>query len=75
MVALCRYDRLGKFTWVHNINHAIVSFFDFLRLTPSGMKAVHYMLVLVAKSLVAGGETGIFTPMHMLVFKKPGKKH
>lgn len=25
----------------------------------------------VATSLVAGGETGIFTPMHLLVFQKP----
>lgn len=58
---------------MHNINHAIVSFFDALRLTPPGMKAVHYMLVLVARSLVAGGREGIFTPMHMLVFRKPKK--
>ena len=32
---------------------------------------VHKMLVDVADSLVAGGETGIFTPMHLLVFRKP----
>lgn len=32
----------------------------------------------VATSLVAGGETGIFTPMHLLVFQKPeanGESH
>jgi hypothetical protein len=32
------------------------------------------MLVRVARSLTRGGETGTFTPMHMLVFKKPAKK-
>ena len=32
---------------------------------------VHKMLVDVADSLVAGGETGIFTPMHLVVFRKP----
>ncbi len=36
-----------------------------------GLKDVHEMLVNVAKSLIRGGETGVFTPMHMLVFKKP----
>eukprot|EP00197_Chlamydomonas_leiostraca_P006353 CAMPEP_0202865196 /NCGR_PEP_ID=MMETSP1391-20130828/5325_1 /ASSEMBLY_ACC=CAM_ASM_000867 /TAXON_ID=1034604 /ORGANISM="Chlamydomonas leiostraca, Strain SAG 11-49" /LENGTH=380 /DNA_ID=CAMNT_0049545001 /DNA_START=23 /DNA_END=1165 /DNA_ORIENTATION=+ len=68
------YDRLGTLTWMHHLNHAIVSFFDFLRLTPKGMKEVHHMLVMVAKSLIAGGETGVFTPMQMIVFRKPGKK-
>ena len=32
----------------------------------------------VATSLVAGGKTGIFTPMHLLVFQKPeanGESH
>lgn len=30
------------------------------------------MLVEVAKSLIQGGESGIFTPMHLLLFRKPG---
>ena len=29
------------------------------------------MLVAVADSLVKGGETGVFSPMHMLVLQKP----
>lgn len=32
------------------------------------------MLVSVAVSLIAGGTTGIFTPMHMLVFRKPARR-
>ena len=41
------------------------------RVSLQGLKDVHEMLVNVAKSLIRGGETGVFTPMHMLVFKKP----
>lgn len=32
---------------------------------------VHDMLVRVANSLVDGGETGVFSPMHLLLFRKP----
>ena len=32
------------------------------------------MLVEVAKSLIQGGETGVFTPMHLLLFRKPDAK-
>jgi hypothetical protein len=40
-----------------------------------GLKDVHMMLVRVAKSVIAGGETGVFSPMHLLLFRKPdGKK-
>jgi hypothetical protein len=35
-----------------------------------GLKQVHDMLSTVAFSLVDGGETGVFTPMHLLVFRK-----
>lgn len=69
------YDRLrtgmsGR--TMQRINHAIVSTLSFLHLAPKGVKEVHGMLVEVARSLVEGGESGIFTPMHLLVFKKPG---
>ena len=37
---LCRYTRLSAVAWTHHVNHAIVSFFDFLRLTPKGLKEV-----------------------------------
>ena len=49
----------------------MVSTTSFLRLCPAGVKEVHHMLVNVAKSLVDGGEAGVFSPMHLLVFKKP----
>ncbi len=69
------YNRLWlvlKTVW---INCTIVNTLHFLGLMPHGMKPVHDMLVYVAKSLVRGGETGIFTPMHMLVFRKPAGKN
>ena len=46
---------------------------DFLRIAPRGLKDVHDMLVHVSKSLVDGGETGVFSPMHCLLFRKPAK--
>ena len=55
----------------HHINQAMVTTTSFLHLCPAGVKEVHHMLVNVAKSLVDGGENGIFSPMHLLVFKKP----
>lgn len=69
--ATCRYDRLRIGKWMHHVNHGIVSTLDTIGIAPKGLKEVHHMLVSVARSLIAGGETGIFTPMHMLVFKKP----
>ena len=41
------------------------------RLMHPSTTQVHKMLIDVVDSLVAGGETGIFTPMHLLVFRKP----
>lgn len=38
------------------------------------MEDVHKMLVKVASSLVAGGSTGVFSPMHLLVFRKPDRQ-
>ncbi|GAB4820962.1 hypothetical protein N2152v2_008008 [Parachlorella kessleri] len=56
---------------VFMINAAIVSVLEFLRIAPKGMGQVHKMLVDTAFALIDGGEKGIFTPMHMLVFQKP----
>eukprot|EP00798_Chlamydomonas_sp_ICE-L_P031104 gene31104-6235_t len=68
------YNRLKMGRWIHFVNHGIVSTLDFFFLAPKGLKDVHHMLVEVARSLIVGGETGIFTPMHMLTFQKPAAK-
>ncbi|GLI58783.1 hypothetical protein VaNZ11_000539 [Volvox africanus] len=65
------YERLRMGKYTHAINHGIVSTVDALGLAPKGLKEVHHMLVEVAKSLIQGGETGVFTPMHLLLFRKP----
>lgn len=67
------YGRLSFSRYQHWINHGIVSTLTFLHLVPKGVKDVHKMLVDVAHSLAEGGITGIFTPMHMLVFEKPAE--
>jgi hypothetical protein len=53
------------------VSHVMVTALDAVWLAPKGLKQVHNMLRNVAHSLVAGGQTGVFSPMHMLVFKKP----
>lgn len=67
------YARLEK---VYNrgskIDRIFIKLFSMLRLLPAGMKQVHDMLLDDAiLGLIAGGKTGIFTPMHILVFRKP----
>lgn len=54
-----------------HVNRALVATAAALRLAPPGLKPVHDMLCAVASSLVAGGETGVFSPCHLLVFRKP----
>ena len=64
------YGRLEELEWQNRVSHAIVTAVDAVYLAPKGLKQVHNMLVEVARSLVAGGRTGVFSPMHMLVFRK-----
>jgi hypothetical protein len=45
-----------------------------LSMPPPPPPQVHNMLRNVARSLVAGGDTGVFSPMHMLVFQKPAEE-
>lgn len=65
------YGRLQELAWQNRVSHGVVSALDAVRVAPKGLRQVHEMLVNVATSLVAGGQTGVFTPMHMLVFRKP----
>lgn len=67
------YSRLKTLrdTGVMALNRVLVNTVAALRVAPAGLKPVHDMLCAVATSLVDGGEAGIFTPAHMLVFRKP----
>jgi 24-methylenesterol C-methyltransferase len=55
-------------------NHALVTVAETLRVAPKGMIEVHKMLADTGIAMIEGGETGIFTPMHMVVFQKSFQK-
>ncbi|GAA0187528.1 hypothetical protein Leryth_004415 [Lithospermum erythrorhizon] len=53
-------------------NHIVVTVLAWLGIAPKGVVDVHEMLFVTADHLTKGGETGIFTPMHMILCRKPG---
>ena len=68
--------RYGRLKWLRDsgligVNRALVNLVSFLHIAPHGLRDVHEMLVKVSLSLVQGGESGVFSPMHLLIFKKP----
>uniref|UniRef100_A0A2P2I5V3 Methyltransferase n=1 Tax=Hirondellea gigas TaxID=1518452 RepID=A0A2P2I5V3_9CRUS len=65
-LANIRQSRVGRL-----FTHAMVTVMETLRLAPSGTVRAHNILVTAAKALVAGGTTGIFTPMYLVVATKP----
>ncbi|XP_015075251.1 24-methylenesterol C-methyltransferase 2-like [Solanum pennellii] len=52
-------------------NHVVVTVLSWLRIAPKGVVDVHDMLLVTADYLAKGGETGIFSPMHMILCRKP----
>ena len=54
------------------LTHAMLFVLETLRLVPGGSTKVSRMLRKGADSLVAGSTEGIFTPMFLLVLRKPG---
>ncbi|GFY94545.1 sterol methyltransferase 2 [Actinidia rufa] len=54
-------------------NHILIMVLAFLGIAPKGVVDVHEMLFKTADYLVRGGDTGIFTPMHMILCRKPEK--
>ncbi|EPS66770.1 hypothetical protein M569_08004, partial [Genlisea aurea] len=52
-------------------NHILVSILSFIGVAPKGTVDVHKMLFVTADYLTRGGETGIFTPMYMILCRKP----
>ncbi|RWR90676.1 24-methylenesterol C-methyltransferase 2 [Cinnamomum micranthum f. kanehirae] len=61
--------KMGKIAYWRN--HVVVSFLTLLGVAPKGVVDVHEMLFKTAGHLTRGGETGIFTPMHMILCRKP----
>ncbi|CAD7695318.1 unnamed protein product [Ostreobium quekettii] len=65
------YLKLQRILSTIGINKALVNFLQAFWLVPKGVRDVHEMLCSTAVSLVEGGRTGYFSPMHMIVLKKP----
>ncbi|KAG6550693.1 hypothetical protein Mapa_007790 [Marchantia paleacea] len=61
--------KMGRIAWYRN--HLVIAFLTFLGIAPQGVVDVHEMLFKTAAFLTQGGETGIFTPMHLLLLRKP----
>lgn len=61
--------KMGKMAYWRN--HLLVTVLTALRIAPKGTVEVHEMLFETAKYLTRGGETGIFSPMHMILLRKP----
>ena len=61
-----RMSSLGRLT-----THAIISVLEWMHIAPAGSKKVHTILCSAAESLVKAGKLEIFTPMLLLVAKKP----
>lgn len=52
-------------------NHILVTILALLGISPKGTVDVHEMLFVTADYLAQGGEKGIFSPMHMILCRKP----
>eukprot|EP00246_Nothoceros_aenigmaticus_P003535 TRINITY_DN14707_c0_g1_i1.p1 TRINITY_DN14707_c0_g1~~TRINITY_DN14707_c0_g1_i1.p1 ORF type:complete len:375 (+),score=43.52 TRINITY_DN14707_c0_g1_i1:100-1224(+) len=64
--------KVGRFAYWRN--HVIVTILTAIGISPQGVDKVHKMLVETAHHLARGGDTGVFTPMHLLVLRKPEKQ-
>ncbi|KAK9135814.1 hypothetical protein Syun_015144 [Stephania yunnanensis] len=54
-------------------NHLLVTVLSWIGIAPKGVVDVHEMLFVTADYLTRGGETGIFSPMHMILCRKPAQ--
>ena len=66
VVTIARMTRLGRF-----VAHNAVGGLEKIGLAPKGTKKTADSLGLAADSLVAGGKEKLFTPMYLMVARKP----
>ncbi|KAI0130498.1 S-adenosyl-L-methionine-dependent methyltransferase [Xylariales sp. AK1849] len=65
---------IGRMTrWGRWAAHGAAGVLEFLRLAPAGTKKTADSLAHAADCLVAGGSQHLFTPMYLMVGKKPAK--
>ncbi|KAK8914869.1 Sterol 24-C-methyltransferase [Metarhizium anisopliae] len=60
-------------TWGRTIAHNLAGLLETLRLAPAGTKKTADSLALAADCLVAGGREKLFTPMYLMVGRKPAE--
>ncbi|KAF9600423.1 hypothetical protein IFM89_009338 [Coptis chinensis] len=65
------WDRLKMGRIAYWRNHVLVTVLTWLGIAPKGVVDVHEMLFVTADYLTRGGESGIFSPMHLIVCRKP----
>lgn len=65
------WDRLKMGRIAYWRNHIVVMVLETLGIAPKGTIDVHEMLFKTADYLTRGGESGIFSPMHMILCRKP----
>ena len=53
------------------LTHLLTGVLEFVGFAPKGTQAVHTMLLKAAVNLEKGGDLGIFSPMYLIVMKKP----
>ena len=53
------------------LTHILTGILEFIRFAPKGTNDVHKMLLSAAVNLEKGGDHGIFSPMYLIVMKKP----
>ncbi|KAK7321828.1 hypothetical protein VNO77_32809 [Canavalia gladiata] len=61
--------KMGRISYWRN--HLLISLLAALGIAPKGTLDVHEMLVKTADYLTQGGDSGIFSPMHMILCRKP----
>ncbi|CAK9317615.1 unnamed protein product [Citrullus colocynthis] len=69
--ALPWWERLKMGRVAYWRNHVLVTILAALRIAPKGTLEVHKMLVEAADYLTRSGDAGIFSPMHLIVCRKP----
>ena len=65
------YYRLDISGWQYLLTHYTCVVTEFLGMAPKGTTHVHGVLLEAVDGLVKGGKANIFTPMHMIVLRKP----
>lgn len=58
-------------TWGRTIAHALMGFLETIKLAPAGTNKTANSLAVAADCLVAGGREHLFTPMYLMVGRKP----